>query len=587
MKFEKIIIPPGWKDTFTKYPNGRTIFEALSHTITTVNEGIKEVNQKVNQGLLAIEQAENTIRQEITESFNTLKLQLEGEVDDLSSDLIADFALLQSDVLTLIAGKADKTYVDAQLAEIENQMADVVKYEVSLNKFNKNDTSNLIGKIIGYTTVETISDNALYGVTHFVEIVGNKRLYINTTGFITNVYYDENKVAIGRSLYNLFTPPANARYIRCNYLLTEADNLMIYDYYGFLTEYEPYKLKPVLSDKLVLPIDSLSRYREACNNLINGEDKIYNICVLGDSITEGAVAGTNNFDYMNLGYMGLLKDRLYAKYGDNGEGLIPTYYKVPQFLWTFSDGWTDETLVGVTGRSKHTNLAEKTATIGFNGTGLAIIAYTHNTYGRVGVSIDGGAETILNFSEVLAGYKTYKIEGLSDGQHTAVIRTLDNKSVVLVGYYELKPSTKGFRVNFCGRSGIAVTSFTSVYGLQAEIDLWQPKLTIIASITNDIGSSIPVADYRTHLQILVDRAKIYGDVILFANNGRIDKTKAVQLPYVNAMRDIAFKNNCIFVDMFNRWQFESHNMGYMADTLHMTATGHKEMADALTPYVIL
>ena len=123
MQFEKIIIPPGWQESFTKYPNGRTIFEALTSTITSVNEGIEEVNQKVNQGLLAIEQAENTIRQEITESFNTLKLQLEGEIDDLSSDLIADFALLQSDVLTLIAGKANaadvytKQQVDAQLAE--------------------------------------------------------------------------------------------------------------------------------------------------------------------------------------------------------------------------------------------------------------------------------------------------------------------------------------------------------------------------------------------------------------------------------------------------------------------------------------
>ena len=123
MKFEKIIIPPGWKDSFTKYPNGRTIFEALSQTITSVNEGIEEVNEKVNQGLLAIDQAENTIRQEITESFNTLQLQLEGEVDELSNDLNADFALLQSEVLTLIAGKANaadvytKQQVDAQLAE--------------------------------------------------------------------------------------------------------------------------------------------------------------------------------------------------------------------------------------------------------------------------------------------------------------------------------------------------------------------------------------------------------------------------------------------------------------------------------------
>ena len=133
MNFEKIIIPPGWQDSFTKYPNGRTIFEALTSTITSVNEGIEEVNQKVNQGLLAIDQAETTIRNEITDSFNTLKLQLESEIDDLSDDLIADFGLLQSQVLTLIAGKADKTYVDDQDAALVAQLNEkALKTEVGL-----------------------------------------------------------------------------------------------------------------------------------------------------------------------------------------------------------------------------------------------------------------------------------------------------------------------------------------------------------------------------------------------------------------------------------------------------------------------
>ena len=123
MKFEKIIIPPGWKDNFTKYPNGRTIFEALSHTITTVNEGIEEVNKKVNQGLLSIEQAEDIIRNEITESFNILKLQLEGEIDDLSSDLLSQWATFQLSVDAQLAEKAKavdvytKQQVDAQLAD--------------------------------------------------------------------------------------------------------------------------------------------------------------------------------------------------------------------------------------------------------------------------------------------------------------------------------------------------------------------------------------------------------------------------------------------------------------------------------------
>lgn len=135
MKFEKIIIPPGWKDSFTKYPNGRTIFEALSQTITTVNEGIEEVNERVNQGLLAIDQAETTIRNEITESFNILKLQLEGEVDELSNDLIADFALLQSEVLTLIAGKVNAADVYTK-QQVDAQLAQMSRVNVMSNNFN-------------------------------------------------------------------------------------------------------------------------------------------------------------------------------------------------------------------------------------------------------------------------------------------------------------------------------------------------------------------------------------------------------------------------------------------------------------------
>ena len=116
MKFEKIIIPPGWQESFTKYPNGKTIFEALSHTITTVNEGIEEVNQKVNQGLLSIEQAE-TIRNEITDSFNTLKLELESGIGDLSGDLFSQCASFQLSV-------------NAQLAEKANQATTYTKTEV-------------------------------------------------------------------------------------------------------------------------------------------------------------------------------------------------------------------------------------------------------------------------------------------------------------------------------------------------------------------------------------------------------------------------------------------------------------------------
>lgn len=147
MKFEKIIIPPGWQESFTKYPNGRTIFEALSHTITEVNEGIEEVNQKVNQGLLDIEQAENTIRNEITDSFNTLKLELKSEIGDLSGDLLSQWASFQLSVnaqLAETAGRIDNIITTPLEGVSVQEILDARDGELSLGaKIRNVESSNV------------------------------------------------------------------------------------------------------------------------------------------------------------------------------------------------------------------------------------------------------------------------------------------------------------------------------------------------------------------------------------------------------------------------------------------------------------
>ena len=125
MKFEKIIIPPGWQESFTKYPNGRTIFEALTSTITSVNEGIEAVNTKVDQGLLAIDAAANTIRSEVAASFLILQNKLEQDIEYLQDDLVADISVLQSQLAAVDAQLADKV-TQSQLAAVDAQLADKV-----------------------------------------------------------------------------------------------------------------------------------------------------------------------------------------------------------------------------------------------------------------------------------------------------------------------------------------------------------------------------------------------------------------------------------------------------------------------------
>lgn len=123
MQFQPIEIPAGWKEYFSAYPHGLSIWEALSSTITSVNEGIEEVNKKVSDGLLAIEQAETTINENITLSFNTFKSQLQSDFGDLETDLLASINTALSDVYTK-SQVYTKAEVDAQLNDIEQDKAE-------------------------------------------------------------------------------------------------------------------------------------------------------------------------------------------------------------------------------------------------------------------------------------------------------------------------------------------------------------------------------------------------------------------------------------------------------------------------------
>lgn len=114
MQFQKIEIPSGWKEEFSAYPHGLSIWEALSTTITTVNEGITEVNASVERGLIAIEQASILINNNVQEAFNTFKLQLQSDFTDLEADLLSNINTALSDVYTK-SQVYTKSEVDAQL----------------------------------------------------------------------------------------------------------------------------------------------------------------------------------------------------------------------------------------------------------------------------------------------------------------------------------------------------------------------------------------------------------------------------------------------------------------------------------------
>lgn len=74
--FKDLYIPPQWKDEWTKYPHGYTIFEALSSWVSQTNEMVDYVNNLLTDGI------QKPLRDALDSMANS------GELGELIQELI-------------------------------------------------------------------------------------------------------------------------------------------------------------------------------------------------------------------------------------------------------------------------------------------------------------------------------------------------------------------------------------------------------------------------------------------------------------------------------------------------------------------
>lgn len=142
-----------FKEYMTKYPNGNTIFESLSKTISSYNTAVDEVNASVASGLTAIDAAYTTLHGQVTALFSNLETEYN-----------ADFTALQNQVNLSLADKATQVQVDAisaQLADIEQKVDVTIPAQlndIEQDKAEKTDVGLLSGLL---TTAKTSIVNAI------------------------------------------------------------------------------------------------------------------------------------------------------------------------------------------------------------------------------------------------------------------------------------------------------------------------------------------------------------------------------------------------------------------------------------------
>jgi len=334
--------------------------------------------------------------------------------------------------------------------------------------------------------------------------------------------------------------------------------------------------------------NGLRNWRKALHDLDSQDNKI-EVCILGDSLSEGQLAGSggslNYPQYLQYGYPGLLRTHFNNLYDDVGKGFIPIHMDTGSYpMVTYGGTWSFNASYGNMKYMKRAlNLPGNTATINFNGTGIRIYGMRSTNATSFEISIDGGDPYTFSEAGALRGWLYYDITDLEPGDHTAVLTVVGNE-VYLGGYREIK-GTKGVHINNNARGGRDSRDAVPEAQLAFVFDQFQPTLTILSFLSNDYGAGI-YDTYKSNLQTIISRAKQYGDVLITSvgiRGGVIDPPH-LQSEYVQNLYDLAFENNCGYVDIFTKWGggfTPANNLGFLADGTHPNTAGHLDIGEIL------
>jgi len=351
--------------------------------------------------------------------------------------------------------------------------------------------------------------------------------------------------------------------------------------------------------------NGLGRWRAALADLQGGSSKLYNVCVLGDSIAEGREAGsgamqntTNVTGWMNDGFPGLIRAAFQARgYADGGIGFFPSQY--PQSLatkiYTYAPraDWSQLSGYGVASTAMLSSQATDTVAFTFSGTGVGVIVEESPLSGPFSVTIDRGSVNNFNaYNTSTTAPLVVTVTGLTNSPHTCVVKGY----ILFLGSFPIVKSS-GIRVNTCAYGGATIENLgggfyksgeTSVpQVLAAEINVFTPVLTIIQAGFNDYAAQTPIATYTAAMQQVISDALQYGDVIILSPEPFVVSSTSIPLSaYVNADLQLAKINNCAFLDLYGRWGGDillsyPQTLGFIPNEndAHPNDYGHKDIAN--------
>ena len=199
-----------------------------------------------------------------------------------------------------------------------------------------------------------------------------------------------------------------------------------------------------------------------------------------------------------------------------------------------------------------------------------------------------GIATAAGAGNRIVGVQTLTASALAA---STVSVTGSGGNVYVCGFEPWQSGTKQVLVGNAGCYGIqSSTAATSGgasqnwYALDA-LNAYAPNLTIICLGINDANATVSTATFKANMQAVISAAKVWGDVILLtyvpSGSGAGANYPLYEAQYIDVYKNLATTNNCVLVDIYNRWGASYNTLSGMYDFLHPNNYGYWDIASAI------
>lgn len=314
------------------------------------------------------------------------------------------------------------------------------------------------------------------------------------------------------------------------------------------------------------------------------------IAVVGDSMVR------------NERIIGPLRTALRAQYGNAGDGWLSAAFGSPLATSTLtrSGTWTvsDQVATSVGIDAAHVTSTDAATPARITTTSTADAMELHYLKqpggGDFRYQVDGGAWTTVNTANATSVFASVDLSALGTGEHTLTVEvTSAGVAGVTIMGVDARVTSDGVILHNVGNGSTAADDY-----LDLDATIWQdgiaalnPDLVMILLGPNDRGGGVVPDTFAARVKAIAARvtaAVPTADIVFISPT---DQSSAATIPmwdYGYAEQHFAAAFGAGFVNTYDRIgsYATANDLGYYADTTHLSDSGGALVADELADYLI-